>query len=372
VSWMHSTLADLLGDNVTYRNLEPQDKRIPGLSSVWRELGLESAAVPRKATSAHALMLRHFITSAQSLRGAPPVRRVLYVGDTAMSDGQAIRSLAPYWPVLGFIGAEKLQDEPSVSRDGELLLANRWSALGDFAAWAASEGFAADERLAVLLDMDKTMIGARGRNDLVIDAARVAAVKRTLATALGDQFDEATFLEVYNPLNQPRHHPFTADNQDYVAYICLMVVAGIYPAEQFWADRGSGALTSLEQFSNACEARREAMTPALREAQEQLQAGLAANDPTPFKSFRRVEFRETVARMDVLPDDATPDQVLASEIVITGEVISFAQRLAELGALVFAISDKPDEASIPTPADAADGFRPLHRTTMKVYGAALM
>jgi len=128
----------------------------------------------------------------------------------------------------------------------------------------------------------------------------------------------------------------------------------------------------LEQFSNACEARREVMTPALREAQEQLQAGLAANDPTPFKSFRRVEFRETVARMDVLPDDATPDQVLASEIVITGEVISFAQRLAELGALVFAISDKPDEASIPTPADAADGFRPLHRTTMKVYGAALM
>jgi len=256
-------------------------------------------------------------------------------------------------------------------RDGDLLLANRWGALADFGAWAASEGIGGDERTALLIDLDKTSLGARGRNDRVIDGARVAAVKRTLSTALGDRFDEARFLAVYDPLNQPAYHPFTADNQDYLAYICLMVAAGIYEAERLWADLASGALQTLEQFTAACEARRAAMWPALRDAQEQLQAGLAAHDPTPFKSFRRVEYRETVARMDVLPDDAGVAAVLANEIVITAEVAAFAAQMHARGALVFGISDKPDEASTPTPEDAAAGLQPLHRTTMKVYGGAL-
>jgi len=289
MSWERGALADFFGDNIVYRNLEPQDARIPGLAASWQELGLESPAVPRKTTPEYARALRHFISQAQALRGLPPLERLLFIGDTAMLDGTAARNLGRYWLMRGFIGADRLKEPPKAARDGDLLLANRWGALADFGAWAASEGIGGDERTALLIDLDKTSLGARGRNDRVIDGARVAAVKRTLSTALGDRFDEARFLAVYDPLNQPAYHPFTADNQDYLAYICLMVAAGIYEAERLWADLASGALQTLEQFTAACEARRAAMWPALRDAQEQLQAGLAAHDPTPFKSFRRVE-----------------------------------------------------------------------------------
>jgi hypothetical protein len=36
--------------------------------------------------------------------------------------------------------------------------------------------------------------------------------------------------------------------------------------------------------------------------------------------------------------------------------------------LIFGLSDKPDEASLPTPEQVIEGYRPLHQTVMKVYG----
>ena len=84
------------------------------------------------------------------------------------------------------------------------------------------------------------------------------------------------------------------------------------------------------------------------------------------------EYLETVGRMDALPDDAAAQDVLAREIVITAEVASLATHLAAQGVLVFGISDKPDEASIPTPEQAAEGRQPIHRTRMKVYGQAVV
>ena len=94
-------------------------------------------------------------------------------------------------------------------------------------------------------------------------------------------------------------------------------------------------------------------------------------DPTPYKAFRRAEYVETVGAMDVLPDGASAEQVLAREIVITAEVASMAAHWAAQGALVLGLSDKPDEASLPTPEHAASGWQPLHRAVMKVYGQYL-
>jgi len=75
--------------------------------------------------------------------------------------------------------------------------------------------------------------------------------------------------------------------------------------------------------------------------------------------------------MDVLPDETGSDEILASEIVMTAEVASICTALGQRGVLVFGISDKPDEASIPLPADASKGYAPIHRTPMKVYGQEL-
>ena len=148
-----------------------------------------------------------------------------------------------------------------------------------------------------------------------------------------------------------------------------MVSGGVYDTAALWADLSKGAIDGIEAFVARCEERRGAMSEGLAQAQDEVCQGIAAEDPTPFKGFRRGEYFETVAQMDVLPDDAPYQAVLAHEIVITGEVASLAIEMAAQGVLVFGISDKPDEASIPLPEDAARGYQPIHRTPMKIYSA---
>lgn len=373
MSWRKATLADFLGDNVVYRNLEPMAPGLDGLRTAWAAIGLDHYYVPRKTAPEYAQALLHYLHQAQRQRGVgTPLQRVLFIGDTLMNDGTAARNVGRALRLLGFIGADRLHQPAKVEIQGELMVANRWAALADFLAWVRASDFPCDEATVLLVDLDKTFLGARGRNDKVIDAARVEAMRHTMRAALGGVFDEAAFRAVYDPLNQPEYHPFTEDNQDYLAYITLMVIAGIYPVETFWRDLAERRLTRFAEFVAHCEARRAQMAPELAAAHDQVAQGLAAEDPTPFKDFRRVEYRQTVARMDSLPDDADEARVLAEEIVLTAEVASVAQHLAEKGVLLFGISDKPDEASAPTPEDAARGYQPLHRTRMKVHGESVV
>jgi hypothetical protein len=367
--WTKGTLADFMGDFVVYRNLEPQDRRLRGLTEVWGRVGLDHYAIPRKTSPAYAEVLFDFLGQAQDVRGIEaPLVRALFIGDTLMNDGTAARNVAVHLPLMGFIGADRPAQERSVEIQGELMVANRWAALADFLSWVKESAFAIDEYTALLIDLDKTSLGARGRNDHVIDEARMAAVQRTMHAALGDGLDEAAFRSLYDRLNQPDYHYFTADNQDYLAYICLMVTGGVYPAEALWADLEAGEIKSIEGFVQACDARREQMSPGLLNAHLEVLQGIEAEDPTPFKGFRRGEFYETLERMDVLDGDAPVEQVLDREIVLTSEVAQVARFVAERGGLVFGISDKPDEASVPTPEDVAKGYKAIHHAPMKVYG----
>ena len=63
----------------------------------------------------------------------------------------------------------------------------------------------------------------------------------TVEELLGGDFDEDSFRGVYDHLNQLEYHHFTGDNQDYLAYISLMVVGDIYPADRLWKDLGEGS-----------------------------------------------------------------------------------------------------------------------------------
>lgn len=226
-----------------------------------------------------------------------------------------------------------------------------------------------DETTAALIDLDKTAFGARGRNAQVIDAARVEAVRRTVEEVLGRGFNEEVFRAIYDELNQSPYHPFTADNQDYLAYICLMVSGGVYEFSQLLAHLEAGRLASFAQFIEDCAARpiSNALAPVHREVYANFQRG----DLTPFKSFRYREYEETVKRMDCLPDDAEEERILAEEIVITQEVADVCRFLREKGVLLFGLTDKPDESSIPRPELAEKGYLSLHRVTMKVVGESI-
>jgi hypothetical protein len=360
------TLHELFGDFVVYRRLEPQDGRRQGLSRIRAELGLEEGYLPRKAEPAYAQVVLHLLRQAQRLRTRAPLRRLLYIGDTKRNDGLTIANLGEHLPIRGFIASEDSAGSERIAVENGVMHANHWGALADFVTFLEGEGFPLDESTAALVDLDKTAFGARGRNSHAIDAARVAAARRTVEEVLGKGFNEGKFRAIYDELDQAPYHHFTADNQDYLVYICLMVVGGVYDFAELLDDLKTARLRSFTDFIEACSRRPidEGLVPIHQEVYTNFRRG----DPTPFKGFRYREYEETVARMDALPDGTGIERLLAEEIVLTQEVVNLCRLLVGQGVLLLGLTDKPDEASIPRPELAREGYLPLHRITMKVVG----
>ena len=368
------SLYDLVGDLVLYRNLDPVDARLPQFADAWAEIGLADATRPRKHEASYAQTTAWYLRRARALdrRGAE-LAELVYLGDTAMADGNAFKSLRAVtgWPGWAFIGAEK-DEEMAVTEKEGVYVANRWSALAEFASLLLAQGAALDARTAVVVDIDKTALGARGRNDRSIDRARTTAIEITVAEAIGESFDRDAFRAAYGTINVAKYHPFTADNQDYLAYICLMISAGFATTEELLADVDAGRVTSFRDFIEQVEAGRDRLpSDALRALHADIYGLVLAGDPTPFKAFRRREYRETVGRMGHLPDDAPLAQRLVEEVCLTREVVEFASWLAGRGCLLLAASDKPDEATMPSPALVAEGFLPLHRTPTHIVGPSI-
>jgi hypothetical protein len=220
----------------------------------------------------------------------------------------------------------------------------------------------------VIIDLDKTALGARGRNAHVIDQARVLAVRRTVADLLGAAFDPKAFETAYDLLNQPEFHPFTADNQDYLAYICLILGGGLYELEEVVADVRGGNLHSFGTFITQVDGRRTELAPDLRAMHDDIYAYVRTGDPTPFKAFRYNEFLTTVASMGNKREPVTAEELLAEEIVITQEVRTQALAWKDRGALLFGLSDKPDEASLPSAELSEQGYLAIHRTETHAVG----
>jgi hypothetical protein len=247
-------------------------------------------------------------------------------------------------------------------------VANRWAELSGFRQYCRDQSFAVDERTAVIVDLDKTALGARGRNDEVIDQARVEAVRQTVGALLGDDFDPDAFQAAYDLLNQLEFHPFTADNQDYLAYICLILGSGVYTLDSVVADVRRGHMRSFQQFVEQVDEEANILPGNLRDIHTGIYGRVLQGDPTPFKAFRRTEYQTTVGRMGKLGDQAEPAELLAEEIVITEEVRQAALSWRDQGALLFGLSDKPDEASVPTDELAAQGFQAIHRVATHAVG----
>ena len=370
-----TTIAEFLEDLVVYRNLEPMDERLPRFAEVAERMGLPPSPVPRKAEPAYGQAMAELLCQARGLdEPHAPLRRLLFLGDTRLNDSTAFRNIkaAGGWTGWAFIASEDLSSPPRTEIEEDLFLANRWRALDEFFHFLKGQGCPLDEGTAAIIDLDKTAIGARGRNHSVIDRARVEAVRRTVEGLLGDRFDPAAFQEAYDELNQVGHHPFTADNQDYVAYICLMVSAGAYGFRELLDDLAAGRMSTFRQFIESVEERlRRAPDPQLAPIHDAIYANVRAGDPTPFKPFRYEEYRRTVARMGYLSDEASWEQLLAEEIVITQEVREAAYYLRERGVLLFGLSDKPDEASVPRPEQVAQGAQPIHRAETHAVGYSI-
>lgn len=370
-----AAVREFLGDMVVYRNLVPCDPRLPSLNMIRSQAGVADGVTPRKSEPAYGRVIANLLGQARALeRPDKPIKRLVFVGDTQLNDGTAFSNvcLAGGWPGWAFIGADRTAPPKVEFADregGKLFVANRWRSIGDFAAFLDQEAFAVDERTAVIVDLDKTALGARGRNDHVIDGARVAAVRQTVEKLLGTAFDAARFRTAYDELNQPEFHSFTADNQDYLAYICLILGSGLYDLGPVVEDVQSRRLHSFEQFLTQVDGRADELAGELRPIHDRIFERVRAGDPTPFKDFRYNEYLATVDRMGVTSDSTPASEMLAREIVITQEVRQVALAWKARGALLFGLSDKPDEASIPSEALAAEGFVAIHRAETHAIGA---
>jgi hypothetical protein len=365
---------EFLGDRVVYRKLVPADPRLPPLEEIRQHVKLPASTTPRKSQPDYARVMAFLLQEARALdTPGTPIERLVYVGDTRMNDGTAFANLcrAGGWPGLAFIGSER--DDPAgveLVKQGEqtLYLANRWAALFDFDRFCQEQGFPLDERTAVIVDLDKTALGARGRNDHVIDQARVEAVRRTVGGLLGEGFDPQGFQAAYDCLNQPEFHPFTADNQDYLAYICLILGGGLYALESLVTEVRAGRLKTFEQFIAEVNDGAQELPASLSDIHRRVYDRARQGDPTPFKTFRYNEYRTTLGRMGWLDDGTPAAELLDKEIVITQEVRQVALAWRARGALLFGLSDKPDEASVPTDDLAAQGFQPIHRAETHAVG----
>ena len=371
-TWQKCSLRSVFEDAVVYRNLEPLDRRLPGLHQVWSEVGLASYYIPRKAKDEdYVRVLLHFLQLAQALRREEPLTRLLYLGNRQVRDQATLshfRQNSPL-PLFSLLCEEEREEERRVIvRDGGML-ANRWDAVVDWQRHLRTEGVSLDPQSALVVDMDKTIIGARGRNAESLNKARLEGVLLTAKELLGTHFQEARFQAVYGEVNQPRYHFFTEDNQDYITYISLIVSAQVYPMEDLLEDLAYGAFADFPHFVEITGERlRRRPMSGLAMVQKEITEYLSRGDPTAFKRFRSKQFEATLARIDSLPDGVDEQTLLAEEITITREVLDLLQFARERGALLFSISDRPDESLIPSPELARRGYRPVHELPCKIVG----
>jgi len=375
-----TSLYEFLGDCVVYRNLEPSDPNLPKLRYMRTTRGYQTKSIPRKAEIGYADVIIGLLKAAQKQRQIPSeIRRMIYIGDTHLLDGTAYGNLCQVsgWRGLAFICSENMKSpshlkEMNHESGNPMVLANRWESLRSFSELAIKHNMPSDESSVVIIDIDKTALGARGRNDQVIDRVRVQAVQDTVAEFLGNNFDQVSFQNAYYQLNKSEFHPFTTDNQDYLAYICLMLVSGTYQLDYVITEVENKRLITFWQFIEAVNCKRKELPKEVVDIHDLIFHNVKAGDPTPFKAFRRNEYLRTIARFGdtqfFSEEEITPEARLGEEVLITQEVREIAQGWQEQGALLFGLSDKPDEAATPTPELTARGYLPIHRALTHALG----
>ncbi len=378
-------ISDFLSDNIVYRNLNPADNRLPALELVSKNIHLPEKNIPRKSEANYAKVIVYLLQFARALDFPDKkIENLVFIGDTHLLDVTAFTNICREggWRGVAFIGSENSKpptcDIKQISDSQTVYLSNRWLALDNeksqgvfedsFPKFCEKQKIFPCEETALVIDLDKTALGARGRNGHVIDKARVQAVQDTIASLLGDGFNMQTFQNVYDILNQPEFHPFTADNQDYLCYICLILQSGFYSFDELVKQVKGGEISSFNEFIKRVDREKQKLPVGLLSVHEIVFHLSLSGDPTPFKAFRYNEYKTTIGKMGCIKDDQPIENINNEEIMITKEVRDLALDWKRQGVLVFGLSDKPDEATFPPAHMASHGYQPLHRTETHVLG----
>lgn len=378
-------ISDFLGDHIVYRNLNPADNRLPAFESVCKAIQLPNNRLPRKSEANYAKVIVHLLQYARAC-DLPKIKikNLVFIGDTQLLDVTAYTNICQTggWRGVAFIGSEN-QKPPSyeikhISEMQKVYLSNRWINLDStksqgiftesFPEFCKNEGIIPNEETALLIDLDKTALGARGRNGHVIDKARLQAVEITIASLLGENFNLESFQYVYDILNQPEFHHFTSDNQDYLCYICLIIQSDYFLFDDIIAKVKHGDINSFVEFIERVNIKKHKLPKGLLSVHEDVYGLTLSGDPTPFKAFRFNEYKTTIGKMGCIKDDRAIENIVNEEIMITKEVRDLALAWKQHGVLIFGLSDKPDEATLPPVDMVTQGYQALHRTETHILG----
>ena len=333
--YKRDNLNTIFENYIVFRELNPLREELPSFSELKKQLKLDF--LPRKKDPEYAKVLSFLFKKIGDFE------KVIYFGDTYLNDGSVIKNLTELneYKVFGVITEEREQDY--IKFKGNMILNTKWRNLLPILEILEKRDLLLDEKTIVVIDIDKTFIGARGRNNKAIDKARTDAITSIIKDALGE-IEEDRFDYIYSRLNRRSLHSFTGDNQDIVAIMSILFYGDYYALGRFIREFYAGNWREpLEFFNTITIPPNDKAYKLLEEVKE----NLLKKNPTAFPTFREKEFNCTIKRMDFLPDVSDARKLLNEEILITKEVYDVGLIAKKKGAIVFGLSDKPELSSIP-------------------------
>jgi hypothetical protein len=362
---VEASVADLFGELICLRDLQPRSSRLRGLDALRTPLRIAAPFVPRKNEREYASVVQAFVND---LVG--PDSCIIYIGDTLLNDGSVISNLASASrsPVFGFLCSEKGFGTAEDFILGPIYFARRWQSLSRFLAQGRRHGMTIDARTVALFDLDQTVYAAKGRDDGPLREARWEAIHSFLRDTIPSyKFDADRAERIYRKFDQDEYHHITRDNMDYVILLVLAVASGLCDVGEIEAFAASdnnsiASLTELLHQRTLARQNHEDIGRVL-DVIRAVHYNTLANDQTPCKEFRRYECLSTALRMR-----SQDGQAERSRILLNREVVDFIRFLKEQRACLFAISDRPVEAAV---AEDEDQVVDLMSIRMKSTGVPI-
>ncbi len=347
LTYKRAKLSNIFGEYIVFRELNPVKKELPDFEKIKAALSLKK--LPRKKDKEYAEALSYIFSSIRKFE------KVFYIGDTLMSDLSVIKNFAriPGFKVFGVITREGEMNGFELKEN--FLMNGRWANLREAITLCEEKIFRIDDKTVLIIDIDKTAIGGRGRNDKAIDKARIDAI-RELASEIFGKVEEERFSDAYRTANRREFFYITEDNQDIISILSFLLYDGTVSVSEIEGGKFNTVIELLEKSHS----KNEKLTHYVMKVLENIKSG----NPTAFPSFRKKEFQKTIARSDFLPDETPISTLLSEEIMITGEVFDVAEDLKKRGTLVFGVSDKPALSTMPIDGEE---LPPVYEKTMKVY-----
>ena len=351
--YKRAKLNDIYEDYIVFRELNPIKKSLPQFNEIQSKLGFSH--LPRKKENP----LDYVKALSYIFQSVRPFQKILYIGDTNMSDGGVIKAFTALrtYQIVGIITQE--EKENKIEFEGNIVKSTKWMNMKHILKMVEDNGFHIDYNTVVIIDIDKTFIGARGRNDKAIDNARMDAII-SIAKKIFPSFDRETFSQIYSTINAKKFYPLTNDNQDIVSIISIVIYSGAISLKQFEKAFELGIIKNPISFFGSCKIKNE----LLENIVENVKNNIKMKNPTPFPTFRNEEFKSTIERMDFLTDNTPKEKLLKEEIMITKEVYEVGEIAKMNKAVVFGVSDKPILSSVPKVYSL---LKPIYEKETKLY-----